>query len=322
MAASSWHILSVLGALALTLGADARTPERAIASPTEFRRVATGPGSPGLVVLHFAPSTSGASAGACRQEVENSGRARTLFREYRTADGTPLTITGHVALRFKASTSERQIDSLIAATGIEAFTSANRSRCRRYVLRLVHPEDDPIAIVNALQQSGLVEYATPDSSAGRPEGIPSDSFFVDQFALNSSITRSDVTVDGAPSKYGMGQLLSAYTGPLMRVDAATMSAQMSSVSGSMSALDLVKSHGLTSLRLEIPEQGTVASVRVMIYSLSGTPVRQLVSEGLEAGRYIVGWDGIDDRGRRVQPGVYVAVMTAGSFHETHRLVVR
>jgi hypothetical protein len=63
-------------------------------------------------------------------------------------------------------------------------------------------------------------------------------------------------------------------------------------------------------------------VRVVLYSLTGTPVRQLVSEALEAGQYIVGWDGKDDRGRRVQPGVYVAVMTAGNFRETRRLVVR
>jgi len=247
---------------------------------------------------------------------------RTLFRGYRTADGQLLNISGHVALRFKASTSERQIDSLIAATGIEVTTSGARFGCRRFVLSVVRLNDDPITIASALRQSGLVDYALPDSSAGRPEGIPSDSFFVDQFALNSSITKSDVTVDAAPSTYGMGQLLSAYTGPLMRVDAATMSAQMSSVTGSMSALDLVKSHGLTTLRLEIPQRSEVASVRVVLYTLTGTPVRQLVSDALEAGRYLVGGDGNDDRGRHVQPGVYVAVMTAGSFRETHRLVVR
>ncbi len=60
----------------------------------------------------------------------------------------------------------------------------------------------------------------------------------------------------------------------------------------------------------------------MLYALTGTPVRQLVSEALEAGHYLVGWDGNDDSGRRVQPGVYVAVMTAGNFRETRRLVVR
>ena len=310
MTASSWHTLFLCGTLVIALGTDARTQER----PQAQR-------SPGIVVLHFVPSTSAASAGACGQARTNSGRAGTLFREYRTADGTSLTISGLVALRFKASTSERQIDSLIAATGIEVSTAPNRSRCRRYVLRLVHPEDDPSAVANALLASGLVVYATPDLAADRPEGIRSDSFFVDQLAL-SAIARNVVTTDVAPAKYGMGQVLSEYTGAVMRVDGATLSAQISGVSSSGSAVDLVRSHGITTLRLEVPDRNPVASVRVMLYSLNGTPVRQLVSEALQAGHYLVGWDGMDDRGRHVQPGVYVAVMTAGSFSETHRLVIR
>jgi hypothetical protein len=226
-----------------------------------------------------------------------------------------------VALRFKATTSQRQIDSLIAATGIEAFAPDKRSRCRRYVLSLVHPENDALAIANALRASGLVDYAIPDLTAGRPEGSVSDSFFVDPQAL-SAIARTVETPDVAPSKYGVGQVLSEYAGPLMRVDGATLSAQMSGVSSSASAVDFVKAHGITTLRLEIPDRNPVASVRVSLYSLDGTPIRQLVNESLQAGRYLLGWDGMDDRGRRVQPGVYVVVMTAGNFRETHRLVVR
>jgi flagellar hook capping protein FlgD len=308
MESSSRHILYLLGALAVAVGVDSASA-MALQQP-----------GPGIVVLHFARSTSGTSGGPCQQG-ENSGRARTLFREYRTAAGPPLTISGHVALRFKASTSERQIDSLIAATGIEAFTAANRSKCRRYVFRLVHPEDDPIAIANALRESGLVVYATPDLAAGRPEGISSDSFFVDPIAL-SAISRNVVATDAAPATYGMGQVLSEYTGPVMRVDGAALSAQISGVTSSASALEMVKAHGITTLRVEIPDRSPAATVRVILYSLNGTPVRQLVSEALQAGHYLVGWDGMDDRGRRVQPGVYVAVMTAGSFRETHRLVIR
>jgi len=310
MTASSWHTLFLCGTLVIALGTDARTQER----PQAQR-------SPGITVFHFGPSASGESTRACRQEVNNSGRARTLFREYRTADGTPLTISGLVALRFKASTSERQIDSLIAATGIEVSAATNRSRCRRYVFRLVHPEDDAIAIANALRASGLVVYATQDLSAGESEGITKDSFFVDQLAL-SAFARHDLVAEADPATYGMGQVLSDYTGSLMRVTGATLSAQISGMSSSSSAVDFVRSHGITTLRLEVPDRSPVASVRVMLYSLSGTPVRQLVSEALQAGRYLVGWDGMDDRGRRVQPGVYVAVMTAGNFRETHRLVLR
>jgi flagellar hook capping protein FlgD len=307
MIASSWHPLALYGALAIAFGADARAQER-----SEPQR------GPGIVVLHFAPATSGES-GQCAQGSTPS--AGTLFRQYRTAGGASLTITGHVALRFKVSTGPRQIDSLIAATGIEAFAPDKRSRCRRYVLSLVHPENDAAAIADALRASGLVDYATPDLSAGRPEGIVSDSFFVDERALNA-VARTVETPEVAPATYGMGQVLTAYTGPLMRVDGATLSAQMSGVTSSASAVELVKSHGITSLRLEIPDRNPLANVRVVLYSLNGTPIRQLVNEELQAGRYLLGWDGMDDTGRRVQAGVYVVVMTAGSFRETHRLVVR
>jgi hypothetical protein len=305
MKSSSRHMLSLCGIVVIALGARGRTQAR----------------PPGFVVLHFSRSTSGESASACRQQAQTSARARTLFSGYRKPDGELLSVTGHVAIRFKTSTSARQIDSLIAATGVEVFPSVERPGCRRYVLRVQRLEDEPTKIASVLQQSGLVDYATPDFSAGRPEGISSDSLFVDQVALRNAITKDDNTVDVAPATYGMGQVLSAYAGPLLRVGGATLSAQMSPPS-SMSALDFVRSNGLTTLRLDIPEGSPVASVRVVLYSLDGTPVRQLVSEALEAGRYIVGWDGKDDRGRRVQPGVYVAVMTAGSFRETHRLVVR
>lgn len=309
------RIAPTLGVLACAL-----LIQRAAAAATALQRSATDQTPPGFVVLHFGP-TNPRAADACRQEAKNNLRVRTPFRESRTAEGTVLAITGHVALRFKTSTSERQIDSLIAATGIEVFTSRARPACRRFVFAVAQLEPDPTVIAQALQQGGLVEYATPDRAAGRSEGIPSDSFFVDQVALSNSIAGNPSTVDPAPSQYGIGQVLSAYTGPLLRVDAA-MSAQLSAVNSSTSALDLVKSHGLTTLRLEVPERNAITSVRVVVYSLTGTPVRQLVHETLEAGRYMIGWDGKDDRGRRVQPGVYVAVMTAGNFRETRRLVVR
>lgn len=304
-------MLSLFGVLVFALGA-------ALPPNTTHQRPA------GFVVLHFPAAES---EGACQQQVEQSGRARTLFQGYRMTDGEVLTIKGHVAIRFKASTSAAQIDSLIAATGTEAYSASARG-CRRYALRVLPLEDDPITIAKTLQESGLVEYATPDFSAGRSEGLPTDSLFIDQLALSDALEKSGAAAAAAPpaiaapSNYGMGQVLSEYIGPLMRVDAPAISAQLSSANSSASALALVRSHGITTLRLDIPERTPLEKVRVTIYALNGTPIRQLVSDALEAGRYIVGWDALDDRGRRVQPGVYVAVMTAGNFSEKHRLVVR
>jgi hypothetical protein len=56
--------------------------------------------------------------------------------------------------------------------------------------------------------------------------------------------------------------------------------------------------------------------------MSGRSVRILVNEKLNPGVYEVGWDGNDDRGRPAAPGVYVAMMTLGSFKTTQRLILR
>lgn len=272
---------------------------------------------PGFVVVHFGPS-----ADVCPADVGTRAAAATAVKVFRTPEGSPVVVTGHVALRFKSTTSHRQVDSLIAANGLEVFTPAYRSGCRRYVLAVTTGGADATSIAAGLRASGLVDYATPDLQAGRSEGIPRDSFYVDPAALRSVLSRGTPSVAPEPGRFGMGQVLADYSGPLMRMDAPGMSALLSSVNGSASAVEFVKTRGLTSLRIDVPDGPEQSNVRVIVYTLSGTAVRELVSETLDAGNYLVGWDGNDDRGRRVQPGVYVVIMTAGSFRETRRLVIR
>lgn len=59
----------------------------------------------------------------------------------------------------------------------------------------------------------------------------------------------------------------------------------------------------TTLRLAIPRTGEVA---LEIYDLGGRRVRTLVAGRLEPGEHAVRWDGHDDGGRRLGPGVYLA----------------
>ncbi len=86
--------------------------------------------------------------------------------------------------------------------------------------------------------------------------------------------------------------------------------------------ELVRQHGVRGLRFSVTREAATAPAMVRVHALSGRLVRVLVSEQLQPGVYEVGWDGLDDRGRRAAPGVYIAVMTAGSFRATQRLILR
>ncbi len=62
-------------------------------------------------------------------------------------------------------------------------------------------------------------------------------------------------------------------------------------------------------------------VRIAIYDLLGRRVRTLVDGVLGKGRHEAVWHGRDPAGRLVASGVYVAVMEAGDFRRTQRLVL-
>jgi hypothetical protein len=62
-------------------------------------------------------------------------------------------------------------------------------------------------------------------------------------------------------------------------------------------------------------------VRLVIYDATGRQVRVLAEGRHVPGRHRVVWDGTNDSGRQVVPGVYFARMEAGSFRATQRLVL-
>lgn len=168
---------------------------RTASSALEVRRLALRASRPGFFVLYFGPSVSPQSARDFREELKRSDRASMVLPGYRTSDGTRLVLNGNVVLRFLADTRPDQIDSLTTTLGLQLVRSTDRPGFRRYVFKSAARNGNPLAVANALQKSGLVEYATPDFAAGRPQTIPSDSFFVQQYHLNNSIAKNGIPVD-------------------------------------------------------------------------------------------------------------------------------
>jgi flagellar hook assembly protein FlgD len=86
--------------------------------------------------------------------------------------------------------------------------------------------------------------------------------------------------------------------------------------------DLVRTYGVTGLSFGVPDNAAGTTVTIRVYTSAARLVRVLVNEPMLAGFYEIGWDGLDDRGRTVAPGVYFAVLTMGGERVTQRLLIR
>jgi subtilisin-like proprotein convertase family protein len=74
----------------------------------------------------------------------------------------------------------------------------------------------------------------------------------------------------------------------------------------------------TTIRFALPAS---VPARLAVYDVTGRLVRTLVDRALPAGPHRVVWDGRDQHGAAVRPGVYLYRLRAGSFAAARRLVV-
>jgi Zn-dependent metalloprotease len=74
----------------------------------------------------------------------------------------------------------------------------------------------------------------------------------------------------------------------------------------------------TTIRFEVPER---VQASLVIYSVDGRMVRNLLDNTVEPGGYTLAWDSRDDAGRSVSAGVYYYVLEAGSFRSTRQMVL-
>lgn len=76
--------------------------------------------------------------------------------------------------------------------------------------------------------------------------------------------------------------------------------------------------GWLTVRYEIPVS---SRVEVVVYDVSGRPVRTLVSREQGPGRYAVRWDGRREDGTEAASGVYFTKLRAGAYQATSRAIV-
>ena len=124
-------------------------------------------------------------------------------------------------------------------------------------------------------------------SIGGASSIPNDDWFIDDLRLEGA-TGLDPVMSLTPAQYA---LHGNYPNPF---------------------------NPTTTIRYDLRHGG---AVDVAIYNVVGQRVRTLVSERQEAGSYRVVWNGRADSGARVASGVYLVRMTAGSFVQTHKMML-
>ena len=77
-------------------------------------------------------------------------------------------------------------------------------------------------------------------------------------------------------------------------------------------------HGSTTIRFAIP--GGSGGVEIAVFDISGRRLRQLANRPFEPGIHALAWDGADEAGRRLAPGMYMVRLTTGDEVRTTRIM--
>jgi hypothetical protein len=75
----------------------------------------------------------------------------------------------------------------------------------------------------------------------------------------------------------------------------------------------------TRIQYNLPKPGGL--VQINIYTLMGQKIVTLVNRNMEAGRYIITWNGMDDLGNPAGAGVYLYQLRANQYIKTKKMVL-
>ncbi len=174
---------------------------------------------------------------------------------------------------------------------------------------------------------GLVVLAAPSLAALRERAANAPRSVLALFANDTLVAGGGVTtgitrfhLTQAPPDPMAPEGVRAISPALVRGLSTTADSLQTLGSDRAALRDAVRRFGITALAFAVPD-GSQASVKIRLYDPAGRLVRTLVDDTYSAGAYRAQWDLKNQRGSRVAPGVYIAIMEAQGFRGMTRLVV-
>jgi hypothetical protein len=266
---------------------------------------------------------------------------------------TTLAISPVDPLTYYAGTDDGRVWRSVNAGG--AWTNVSAGLPVRYVTRVTPDPVNPAVVYATVSGFFVDEHAahvyrsanrgdTWASVSGNLPNIPVNDILVDPTHTQSLYAATDVgvyaTVTGGASWFPLGNGLpiqtvfdlSFHAGSRTLV-AATHGRSQWKLTLPSAPLDVVEPVAPPRLALSAPrpqpsrgtarlelELSRATSIDVVIYDASGRRVRTLLDGARDAGRHALAWDGADDRGHAVSPGVFFVRADAAGASVTRRLV--
>lgn len=169
-----------------------------------------------------------------------------------------------------------------------------------------------IFIISASLNAGVVLLESTFSSGGSESS--SSSFFLRQ-GIGQSITGQDASSNYVEQAGFYNWFLYVNSGVGVK---EPLKKQGLSFVYELSPLRPNPARGNVTIVFEVPKK---TKVTLKVYNLAGRLVRTILNEEKNPGRYRLNWQGKDDYGRLLPPGIYFLRMEGGSFRKTKKLVL-
>ncbi len=179
--------------------------------------------------------------------------------------------------------------------------------------QLLNQGQTPYALLSEKSSSGLWDIAFARlSTGGRSGAIEGDGILFSLELERTGMGRAGIGIEHVDLRSADNQCLTAGACPDLALEDA----------GVPEYFDLLPNYpnpfnSRTQIGFQVPEK---SRVRLEIFNLLGQPVRTLVDDRYDAGRYRALWDGVDENGRMVVSGIYILRMTAGPFRKTREML--